>query len=181
MKRLLRRPPTFALAAGLAMLTIGAVTGGVLVTLQDSLYALARREIVRRPEIHGFAGTEVIDAGRIVEIADQSNTALRLLHSHAVGMGILILLATIVIANLGIPRRVQIVLCGMLSVGAFYPLGWLFLAWLIPYWGVERLRGPVEWTVFVPFGSLIVAGLCAALAWPVVVALLRILPNKSRP
>jgi hypothetical protein len=158
----LRRPPTFALAAALFILTIGSITGAVLVALQDTLYAFARREIVKRPDVHGFAGTELIDERRIKEVADQANTALRLLHTHALGIGMLIFIATLIIANLAIPARTQSVLCAMISLGAIYPLGWLVLTWLIPYWGVDRLRAPVEWIFFVPFGSLLVAGLCGA-------------------
>ena len=145
------------------MLTIGSITGAVLVVLQDLLYTLARREIVKRPDVHGFAGTELIDERRIKEVADQSNTALRLFHTHALGIGMLIFIATLAIANLGLPPRVQVVLCTMVSLGAIYPLGWLVLTWLIPYWGVDRLRTPVEWMFFVPFGGLLVAGLCFAL------------------
>jgi hypothetical protein len=159
----LRCPPAFALAAALSILTIGALSGAVLVILQDTLYSLARREIIKRPDVHGFAGTEVIDERRISEVADQSNIALRLLHTHALGVGILIFIATLVIANLPLPPRMQAVVCAMVSLGAIYPLGWLALAWLIPYWGVERLRAPVEWLFFAPFGGLLVAGLCLAL------------------
>jgi hypothetical protein len=161
----LRRPPMFALAAALFILTIGSLTGAALAVLQDSLYALARREIVKRPDVHGFAGTELIDERRIKEVADQANTALRLLHTHALGIGMLIFIATLVIANLSIPPRAQSILCVMISLGAIYPLGWLVLTWLIPYWGVDRLRAPVEWMFFVPFGGLLVAGLCGGLGY----------------
>ena len=74
------------------MFAAGAVSGLVLSSFQDLFYDAARREIIRRPEVHGFAGTEVIDQGRIAEVADQANTALRLLHTHTVGLGALILL-----------------------------------------------------------------------------------------
>jgi hypothetical protein len=164
----LRRPPAFALAAALFILTIGSLTGAALVVLQDSLYALARREILKRPDVHGFAGTELIDERRIKEVADQSNTALRLLHTHALGIGMLIFIATLVIANLAIPPRAQVILCAMVSLGAIYPLGWLVLTWLIPYWGVDRLRAPVEWIFFAPFGGLLVAGLCGAIGYYVI-------------
>jgi hypothetical protein len=162
MNEWLRRPPTYALAVSLFMLTIGTMVGAVLVSLQDTLYVAARREIVKRPEIHGFAGSEVIDQGRISEVADQSNAALRLLHTHSLGIGVLILLATIAIANLPISSRLQAALCVLVSLGAIYPLGWAVLAWLIPFLGVEALRGPVEWMFFIPFGGALILGLAGA-------------------
>jgi hypothetical protein len=149
----LRRPPTYTLVVGVLTLALGALAGSVLASFQDTLYAAARREIIRRPEIHGFAGTEVIDQARIAEIADQSNAAWRLLHSHAVGIGILILVASLAIANLPLSSRSQAVLCALTSLGAIYPLGYGVMAWLIPIAGVDVLRRPVELVFFVPSGE----------------------------
>jgi hypothetical protein len=125
-------------------------------------------EIIKRPEIHGFAGSEVIDQGRIAEVADQSNAALRLLHTHSLGIGVLILLVTLAIANLPVSAHLQTALCVLVSFGAIYPLGWAVLAWLIPYFGVEALRGPVEWIFFIPFGGALILGLVGAVGISVI-------------
>jgi hypothetical protein len=158
-------PPRFALVTSLVILTVGAMTGAVLISFQDIFYAWAREEIIRRPEIHGFAGSEVIDQARITEIADQSNTALRLLHTHAIGVGMLILLATHAITNLPIAARHQLFLCGLVSLGCVYPLGWLVLAWLIPFVGVDDLQAPIQWIFFAPFGSALILGLLGTLGF----------------
>jgi len=155
----LRRPPVHAMAVSLVMFAVGTLTGAILVSFQDMFYVAARREIIRRPEVHGFAGTEIIDQGRIAEVADQANTALRLLHTHTLGLGALILLTTLIIANLPIAPRFQSLLCALVSLGAIYPLGWALLAWLIPITGVEPLRSMMEWFFFVPFGGSLVIGL----------------------
>jgi hypothetical protein len=176
----LRRPPTYALAVSLFMLAAGAIVGAVLVSLQDTFYAAARREIIKRPEIHGFAGSEAIDQGRIAEVADQSNAALRLLHTHLLGIGVLILLATLAIANLPVSARLQTVLCALVSLGAIYPLGWAVLAWLIPFVGVEALRDPVEWIFFVPFGGALILGLVAAMGLCIIGCLRRTKENDGR-
>jgi hypothetical protein len=160
----LRRPPTIALIASLCMFAIGAATGGLLVRYQDELYAAARREIVKRPDVHGFAGAEVIDEARIAEVVEQSNNALRMLHVHGLGVGMLILLVTLSIVNLPIPERVKPALCVLASLGALYPPGWLVLGWLIPTWGLGRLRGPVEWVFFVPFGGAVIVAIWGTLA-----------------
>lgn len=149
----LRRPPAIALVASLCMFAVGASTGGLLVRFQDRLGAAARREVVKRPDVHGFAGAEVIDEARIVEIVEQSNNALRMLHVHGLGLGMLILLVSLAIVNLPIAEGLKQSLCIVVSLGALYPPGWLALAWLIPTWGLARLRAPVEWVFFVPFGG----------------------------
>lgn len=174
----LRRPPVFALIASLCMLGVGAPVGGVLVAMQDQIYTMALREVVKRPEVHGFVGAEVIDEARITEVVEQSNNALRMFHVHALGVGMLILLASLVIVNLPLAEPHQRVLCVLVSLGALYPPGWLVLAWLIPYWGLDRLRGPVEWGFFVPFGGAIIAGIWGTVAaW----ALTRGARRKGRP
>lgn len=160
----LRRPPAIALVASLCLFAVGASMGGALVRFQDQLYDVARREVVRRPEVHGFAGAEVIDEARIAEVVEQSNNALRMLHVHGLGVGMLVLLASIAIVNLPIPGRLQTTLCVLISLGALYPPGWFVLGWLIPTWGVAALRAPVEWAFFVPFGGAAILAIWATLA-----------------
>lgn len=168
----LRRPPTIALIASLCLFAVGASTGGLLVRYQDGLYDAARREVVKRPDVHGFAGAEVIDEARIAEIVEQSNNALRMLHVHGLGVGMLTLLVTLVIVNLPIPERLKQGLCVLASLGALYPPGWLVLGWLIPTWGLARLRAPVEWIFFVPFGGAAILAIWGTLAC-YLIALLR--------
>jgi hypothetical protein len=163
MSQWLRRPPTYALVVSLLSFALGAVVGLLLVSFQDALYAAARLQIIRRPEVHGFAGTEIIDQARIAEIADQSNAALRLLHSHAFSIGTLIMLTTLAIVNLPLPARSQMVLCLLITLGAAYPLGYAVMAILIPVLGVEALRTPVEVIFFAPFGAALTAGLLGSL------------------
>ena len=172
MSESLRRPPTIALVASLCMFAVGASTGGLLVRFQDALSDAARREVVKRPEVHGFAGTEVIDQARIAEIVEQSNNALRMLHVHGLGLGMLILLVSLATVNLPIPERLKQPLCVLVSLGALYPPGWLALGWLIPTWGLARLRAPVEWMFFVPFGGAAILAIWGTLAC-YIVALLR--------
>jgi hypothetical protein len=172
MSRWLSRPPTYALVVSLFSFALGALVGLMLASFQDTIYAAVRLEIIKRPEVHGFAGTEIIDQARIAEIADQSNAALRLLHSHTLGIGTLIMLATLGIVNLPIPARFQSLFCILISLGAVYPLGYAVMAWLIPVVGVDALRAPVEMIFFVPFGAALmlggavanVVGICAALS-----------------
>jgi len=142
------------------LLVLGAVSGGILVAFQDWIASVARREVIRRPEIHGFAGMELIDERRISEVLDQVNTALRLFHTHSLGFGLFILVATLLVANMSVGERGRTVLCGLITAGAVLPFGWLALAGLIPFWGIDRVRPTIEWLIFVPFGALLLAGIC---------------------
>jgi hypothetical protein len=101
---------------------------------------MTREAVIKRPEVHGFGGGEVIDQPRIAEVVEQANNALRMLHVHGLGLGVLILLISIAIVNLPLAEGVKKALCVVVSLGALYPPGWLTLGWLIPYWGVKALR-----------------------------------------
>jgi hypothetical protein len=150
------------------MFAVGASMGGLLVRYQDTLYDVARREVVKRPDVHGFAGAEVIDEARIAEVVEQANNAFRMLHVHGLGLGMLILLVTLTIMNLPLPERAKQVLCVLVSLGALYPPGWFVLGWLIPTRGLGQLRAPVEWAFFVPFGGAAILAIWGTLAFYVV-------------
>jgi hypothetical protein len=177
----LRRPPTIALIASLWLLVLGGSMGGLLIRYQDALNNAARREVVKRPEVHGFGGAEVTDEARIAGIVEQSNNALRMLHVHGLGVGMLVLLVSLVIVNLPISERVKPALCGLVSLGALYPAGWLVLGWLIPFWGGTRLRAPVDWLFFVPFGGAIILAIWGTLACYVAALLRGRRAPRSRP
>lgn len=175
----LRRPPAIALVASLCMFAIGATTGGALIAFQDTFYEIARRQVIKRPEVHGIAGVEVIDQQRIAEVVEQSNNALRMLHVHGLGVGMLILLVSIAIVNLPFGERAKQVGCLLVSLGALYPPGWAVLGLLIPYWGVRTLRTPVEWGFFVPFGGAAILAIWGTLVF-YVIALVRGEPEGSQ-
>jgi hypothetical protein len=162
------------------MFALGATTGGALVALQDTLYDVARRQVLKRPEVHGFAGVEVIDQQRIAEVVEQANNAFRMLHVHGLGVGMLILLTSIAIVNLPLDERAKRVTCVLVSLGALYPPGWLILGALIPSWGVKSLRAPVEWGLFVPFGGAAILAIWGTLIL-YVIALLRGEPGERQP
>lgn len=159
----LQRPPAIALIASLCMFAVGATMGGALVRFQDAFYDTARAQVVKRPEVHGFGGVEVIDQQRIAEVVEQANNAFRMLHVHGLGVGMLILLVSIAIVNLPLAERTKRALCVLVSLGALYPPGWFILGWLIPYWGVKALRNPVEWGLFVPFGGAAIVAIWGTL------------------
>ncbi len=164
-------PPPLVLLASLFLLALGASTGGALVRLQDWFYTRARLEVVKRPEVHGFAGVEVIDEQKITEIVEQSNRAFRMLHVHSLGVGLLVLTSGTLIANLPLPRGWRRLFTTLVALGALYPPGWLLFGALIPFYGFPALRGPIEYGVMLPFGGAAIAGLWGALlAYGVVLA-----------
>lgn len=158
-----RKPPTWAVGAGLFLMALGASAGASLV-FQGRFYDFARQRVVERPEVHGLTGFTAIDEPRITEVVEQSNRSFRMLHVHGLGVGLLILVASTAVAQLPIPDRLRTVLTALVALGAFYPPGWLLFGLLIPYYGFPVLRAPIEFGVFLPFGGAAILGLWAAAA-----------------
>lgn len=152
-------PPAAVLAASLFLFGMGASTGGALVRLQDWFYTYARLEVVKRPEVHGFAGVEVIDEQKITEVVEQSNRSFRMLHVHSLGVGFLVLIVGVAIANLPVGVRLKRVLTVLVTLGALYPPGWLLFGLLIPFYGFQTLRAPIEYGIMLTFGGAAIVGI----------------------
>jgi hypothetical protein len=101
------------------------------------------------------------------------------LHTHALGIGTVVLVSSVLIANLPLAIWLQTVLCALVSLGALYPLGWLLMAWFIPYLGVDALRPRVEMLFFLPFGTAIILGIVLAFAASVAALLRRFVDRKT--
>lgn len=158
-----RKPPVWALGAGLFLMALGASAGASLV-FQDWFYDFARQRVVERPEVHRLTGLTAIDEPRITEVVEQSNRSFRMLHVHGLGVGLLILVASTAVAQIGFPDRLRTWLTALVALGALYPPGWLLFGVLIPFYGFALLRGPIEYGIFLPFGGAAIVGLWGTVA-----------------
>jgi hypothetical protein len=152
------KPPIWSVTAAMLLLALGATAGGSLV-FQDRFYAFARPIVRARPAVHGLTDVPAIDEAKITEAVEQSNRAFRMLHVHGLGVGVLILVAATAAAQLPVPRWARGSLTILITLGALYPPGWLLFGLLIPFYGFDALRAPIEYGVFLPFGGAAIVGL----------------------
>ena len=158
MDRQWQKPPVWSAAAGVLLLALGATAGGSLI-FQDQFYAVARPVVSSRPEVHNLTGIRVLDEAKITETVEQSNRAFRMLHVHGLGVGLLILVGSTAAAQLPVGGRLRRGLTVLIALGALYPPGWLLFALLIPFYGFDALRIPIEYGLFLPFGGAAILGL----------------------
>lgn len=158
-----KKPPIWAVMAGLFLMALGASAGASLV-FQDRFYEFARQRVLERAAVHGLTGFTAIDEPRITEVVEQSNRSFRMLHVHGLGVGLLVLVASTAIAQLRIPARLSTLLTALVALGALYPPGWLLFGLLIPFYGFAALRAPIEFGVFLPFGGAAIVGLWGVIA-----------------
>jgi hypothetical protein len=123
-----------------------------------------------RPVIHELTGIPAIDEAKITETVEQSNRSFRMLHVDGLGVGLLILVASTAVAQLPSPGWLRLSLTTLVTLGALYPPGWLLFGLLIPFYGFNALRAPIEYGLFLPFGGAAIMGLwgtgfCYLLRW----------------
>lgn len=155
-----QKPPTWSVAAGVLLLALGATAGGSLV-FQDRFYEAVTPIVRARPSVHDLTGVSAIDEAKITETVEQSNRSFRMLHVHGLGVGLLILVATTAVAQLPVPARARRGLTILITLAALYPPGWLLFGLLIPFYGFDALRAPIEYGLFLPFGGAAIVGLWA--------------------
>lgn len=153
-----QKPPLCSVAAGVLLLALGATAGGSLV-FQDQFYAAAKPIVRARPVVHELTGIPAIDEAKITETVEQSNRSFRMLHVHGLGVGMLVLVASTAIAQVPVSRWLRRSLTVLVTLGALYPPGWLLFGLLIPFYGFNALRSPIEYGVFLPFGGAAIVGL----------------------
>lgn len=158
MDRHWQKPPVWSVAAGILLLALGATAGGSLV-FQDQFYAVAKPIVAARPVVHALTGIPAIDEAKITETVEQSNRSFRMLHVHGLGVGMLILVAATAVAQLPAPFWLRQSLTILVTLGALYPPGWLLFGLLIPFYGFDALRVPIEYGIFLPFGGSAIMGL----------------------
>jgi hypothetical protein len=149
-----RVPPAPALLVAVALIACAEVGGGSMVQFKVELTRWARAVMLARPETHGLVGVRDVDEQILDEALVKFDAGLRLFHMHAEGMGIIIVVATMVAVTLVRGAALRRTIVALITVGgAGYPVGYLLWSALIPFQGVARGKITAEWLVWIPFGS----------------------------
>jgi len=149
-----RLPPIPVLLAGVMLIACAEVGGASMAQFKLELTRWVRGAMLARPDAHGLVGVRDVDEQIIDEALVKFDAGLRLFHLHGEGMGVVILVATMVAATLVRSAALRRAIIGLVTVGgAGYPVGYLVWSALIPYYGIERGKTVAEWLVWIPFGG----------------------------
>jgi hypothetical protein len=147
-------PAHWVLVAAVLLIACAEVAGGAMVQFKVPLARWVRATMLARPEVHGLVGVRDVDEQILDEALVKFDAGLRLFHLHGEGMGVVILVTTMVASTVvRVPARRRF-LVGLLTVGgALYPFGYLVWSAAIPFYGVEPAKRLAEWLVWIPFGG----------------------------
>lgn len=159
-----RRPPLVVVFVAVLIVALGQTAGAVMSQAGPLVKSYARARIAANPAAHGFAGSREYDDEVIATTVFTTEAGLSFLHTHAEGMGPVILLAATLVSTAVPRRRVRGGLYALLIAGAFFPLGFLVYALAVPEIGRDAGVALAERFVLMPLGTAVLVALVALAA-----------------
>ena len=158
-KLALRRPPLAVVFVALLVIALGETAGAVLSQLRPQIVRYAQARVAANPQAHGLSGSAEYDIEVTARTVYAAEAGLSFFHTHAQGLGPLVILVSTVAASVVSWRRARGLLYALFALGAFFPLGYLAYAVAVLEWGRDTGMEVVERYVLMPLGSAVIVGL----------------------
>ncbi len=155
----MRCPPLVVVFVAVCIIALGETAGVAMSRLRPQLVTYARARVAANPQAHGLAGSAEYDAEVIARTVYVTEAGLSFFHTHAQGLGPVLLFAGTVIATAVPWRRARGVLYVLLSVGGLFPVGYLVYSVAAPELGREAGVDLAERYVLTPLGSTAILAL----------------------
>lgn len=159
----MRRPPVLVVFVAILVIAIGETAGAVMSQLRPATQRLARSRVDANREAHGLTGSREYDDEVTARAVYTAEAGLSFMHTHAEGLGPLVLLATTLVAGLVTSRRLRGALYVLFSFGVMFPLGYLLYGLAALERGRDEGVALVEQYVLPPLGGAVITGLVVLL------------------
>lgn len=160
----MRRPPLVLVLVAVAMMALGATAGAVMGGLQPETERYARARIAANPGTHGLLGAAEYDDEVVARTVFTAEAGLSFFHTHAEGLGPLLLVVGTLVATLVPGRRTRGLLHALFVVGGLFPFGYLVYGLATLELGRDAGVALAERYVLTPLGSAVILGLLGLLA-----------------
>jgi hypothetical protein len=158
-ERGVKQPPLIVVFVAVLVIALGETAGAVMSQLRPQTETYARSRIAANPAAHGLAGSAEYDAEVTARTVYVAEAGLSFFHTHAQGLGPLVILAGTVVATAVPWRHARGLLYLLLGAGGLFPVGYLVYSLA----ALERGRdGGVELAeryVLTPLGSAVILAL----------------------
>ncbi len=122
----MRRPPLVVVFVGLVVIALGETAGAVMSQLRPQIVGYARARVAANPQAHGLAGSAEYDAEVTARAVYAAEAGLSFFHTHAQGLGPLVILAAHGGGEHGaVARAPAASSTRCFGLGALFPLGYL--------------------------------------------------------
>lgn len=147
------------------MIALGQTAGAVMSQAKEPTVRYARARIAANAPTHGLTGSREYDDEIVGRAVFTTEAGLSFLHTHAEGMGPVVLLAGTLVATAVPRRRVRGALYLLLVAGVLFPLGFLVYALAVPEIGRDDGIALAERLLLIPLGTAALLGLVALAAF----------------
>jgi hypothetical protein len=160
-----KRPPLVVIFVAVLMIALGQTAGAVMSQGREPTARYARARIAANAPTHGLTGAREYDDEVVGRAVFATEAGLSFLHTHAEGLGPVVLLAATLVATAVPRRRVRGGLYALLVAGALFPLGFLAYALAVPELGRDDGIALAERLVLTPLGTAALLGLVGLAAF----------------
>jgi hypothetical protein len=155
------RPPLVVVFLAVLVTALGESAGAVMSQLRPRVDAYARARIAANPHAHGLAGSAEYDSEVTARTVYATEAGLSFFHTHAQGLGPLVLFASTIVASAVRWRWARGILYVLFGLGGFFPVGYLVYSLAVLEAGREAGIALAEGDVLTPLGSAVIVGLLA--------------------
>jgi len=159
-----RRPPLVVVFVAVFIIALGETAGAVMSQLRPPLDRYARARVAASPQAHGLAGSAEYDSEVTARTVYTAEAGLSFFHTHAQGLGPVVLFASTLAASAIHRPRARGVLYVLFSAGGLFPLGYLVYSLAALELGRESGIELAERYLLTPLGSAVILGLLALAA-----------------
>ena len=160
----MRRPPLGVIFVAVFVIALGETGGALMSLLRPQIERYARARVAANPQAHGLSGSAEYDDEVTARAVYVTEAGLSFFHTHAEGLGVLVIFASTVAATVVPWRRVRGGLHACFTVGGLFPLGYLVYSLAALERGREAGVEMAERYVLTPLGGLVIVGLLALAA-----------------
>jgi hypothetical protein len=146
---------------GLVITALGETAGALMSQLRPQIEGYARARVAANPQEHGLAGSAEYDSEVTARAVYAAEAGLSFFHTHAQGLGPLVILAGTVAASTVRWRLARGVVAALLGVGALFPLGYLAYSIAVLERGRDAGVELAERVILTPLGGAAIVGLLA--------------------
>jgi hypothetical protein len=158
----MRQPPLVLTFLSVFLLALGTSGGAVMSLLRPQIQRYSTERILAAPAVHSLSGSLDYDAEVVGDIVFTIEAGLSFFHTHAEGMGMVLLFGATAVASLVGRRWLRGALQWLLGLAFLFPIGYLAYSALVLLYGKDAGIALAEQTLLIPFGSAAILGLLIA-------------------
>ncbi len=162
MPALARQPPRLVTFLAVLLLALGTTGGALISVLRPQVQRYATARILAAREVHNLSGSRDYDLEVAAEIVFTIEAGLSFFHTHAEGMGVILLFAGTAVSSLVARGWLRRGVSALVGLSFLFPVGYLAYSGLILGYGKDRGIALAEQWLLIPFGSAAIAALLVA-------------------